>query len=90
MTRIAFPAFPVTHQAEEWRRGRIIVIDGRVTVILILGISVALGGLVLAGSSVGSTKQFERALKRTEAERNAAIDGLAFIEVDDNRGERPD
>jgi len=29
-------------------------------------------------------------LKRTEAERNAAIDGLAFIEVDDNRGERPD
>ena len=57
---------------------------------LILGISAALGGLVLAGSRVGSTKQFERALKRTEAERNAAIDDLAFIEVDDNRGERPD
>lgn len=47
---------------------------------MIVGIIVALGGLVLMGSSVGSTKQFELSLKRAEDERNAAIDALAFVE----------
>jgi len=47
---------------------------------IIVGISVALGGLVLMGSSVGSTKQLELSLKKTEAERNAAIDALEFVE----------
>ena len=47
---------------------------------MIVGITVALGGLVLMGSSVGSTKQLERSLKQTEDERNAAIDALEFVE----------
>lgn len=50
---------------------------------MIAGITVALGGLVLMGSSVGSTKQLELALKRTENERNAAIDALPFVEFGD-------
>ena len=50
------------------------------TPVRIVGITVALGGLVLMGSSVGSTKQLERSLKQTEDERNAAIDALEFVE----------
>ena len=50
---------------------------------LILGIAVGLGGLVLMGSSVGSTRQLELSLKRREDERNAAIDALEFVEVGD-------
>ncbi len=50
---------------------------------LIAGITVALGGLVLMGSSVGSTKQLELSLKQTEDERNAAIDALEFVEIGD-------
>ena len=50
---------------------------------MIVGITVALGGLVLMGSSVGSTKQFELSLKRMEDERNAAIDALEFVELGD-------
>jgi small neutral amino acid transporter SnatA (MarC family) len=50
---------------------------------MIVGITVALGGLVLMGSSVGSTKQLERSLKQTEHERNAAIDALEFVEFGD-------
>lgn len=50
---------------------------------MIVGIIVALGGLVLMGSSVGSTKQFELSLKRTEDKRNAAIDALALAEPGD-------
>jgi hypothetical protein len=50
---------------------------------MIVGIIVALGGLVLMGSSVGSTKQLELSLKRTEDERNAAIDALKFVELGD-------
>jgi small neutral amino acid transporter SnatA (MarC family) len=48
-----------------------------------VGITVALGGLVLMGSSVGSTKQLELSLKQTEDERNAAIDALEFVELGD-------
>ena len=50
---------------------------------MIAGITAALGGLVLMGSSVGSTKQLELSLKRRENERNAAIDALPFVELGD-------
>ena len=48
---------------------------------MIVGISLGLGGLVLMGSSVGSTKQFELSLKQTEDERNAAIDALKLVQL---------
>ena len=50
---------------------------------MIVGIAVGLGGLVLLGSSVGSTKQLEHSLKQTEDERNAAIDALEFVDLGD-------
>jgi hypothetical protein len=50
---------------------------------MIVGIAVGLGGLVLMGSSVGSTKQLELSLKQTEDERNAAIDALEFVDQRD-------
>jgi hypothetical protein len=50
---------------------------------VIVGIAVGLGGLVLMGSSVGSTKQLEVSLKKTEDERNAAIDALQFVDLGD-------
>jgi hypothetical protein len=50
---------------------------------MIVGIAVGIGGLVLMGSSVGSTKQFEVSLKQTEDERNAAIDALEFVDLGD-------
>ena len=53
---------------------------------MIVGIAVGLGGLVLMGSSVGSTEQLERSLKQTEAERNAAIDALEFVDLGDGAG----
>src|SRR5580698_4761485 len=45
---------------------------------LIVAIVVGIGGLVLMGSSVGSTKQLEHSLKLREDTRNAAIDALEF------------
>ena len=50
---------------------------------MIVGIAVGLGGLVLMGSSVGSTEQLERSLKQTEDERNAAIDALELVDQRD-------
>jgi hypothetical protein len=50
---------------------------------MIVGIILGLGGLVLMGSSVGSTKLLELSLKRTEDERNAAIDALQLVELGD-------
>ena len=47
----------------------------------VAGIALALGGLVLMGSSKASTEQLEVALKRAEAERNAAIDALELVEL---------
>ena len=47
---------------------------------MIFAITFALGGLVLMGSSVGSTKQLEISLKRTEEKRNAAMNTLEFVE----------
>jgi len=51
---------------------------------MIVGISLGLGGLVLMGSSVGSTKQLELSLKRTEDERNVAIDALKLVQLSDS------
>jgi hypothetical protein len=50
---------------------------------MIVGIAVGLGGLILMGSSVASTKQLELSLKQTEDERNAAIDALEFVDHGD-------
>ena len=50
---------------------------------MIVGITLTLGGLVLMGSSVGSTKQLELSLRQTEDERNAAIDALELIQLRD-------
>ena len=50
---------------------------------MVVGIIVALGGLVLMGSSVGSTKELELSLKRTEDERTAAIDALELVSLGD-------
>jgi hypothetical protein len=41
---------------------------------------------VLMGSSRSSTEELERALKRTEAERMAAIDALELVQVGDGKG----
>jgi hypothetical protein len=53
---------------------------------MMVGIALGLGGLVLMGSSVGSTKQLELSLKQTEDERNAAIDALKFVDLGDGAG----
>jgi hypothetical protein len=53
---------------------------------MIVGIAVGLGGLVLMGSSLDSTKQLELSLKQTEDERNAAIDTLEFVDHGDGAG----
>ena len=50
---------------------------------MIVGVTLALGGLVLVGSSVGSTRQLQLSLKRTEDERIAAIDALKLVELGD-------
>jgi hypothetical protein len=50
---------------------------------MIVGISLGLGGLVLMGSSVGSTKQLEHSLKQAEEARNAAIDALKLVQLGD-------
>ena len=50
---------------------------------MIVGIAVGLGGLVLMGSSVGSTKQLELSLKQTEDARNTAIDALQLVDLGD-------
>ena len=50
---------------------------------MIVGVTLALGGLVLMGSSVGSTRQLQLSLKRTEDERNAAIDALQLVQLSD-------
>jgi hypothetical protein len=53
---------------------------------ILLGIGVGLGGLVLMGSSVGSTKQLELSLKQAEDKRNAAIDALEFVDLGSGAG----
>ena len=52
---------------------------------MMVTIALAIGGIVLSGSSRASTKQLEGSLKRAEAERTAAIDALELVEI----GEAP-
>jgi hypothetical protein len=50
------------------------------------GVAVGLGGLILMGSSVGSTRELELSLRQAENARNAAIDALELVAV--QNGER--
>jgi hypothetical protein len=50
---------------------------------MIIGIALGVGGVVLMGSSRSSTEQLELTLKRTEAERIAAIDALELVQLGD-------
>jgi hypothetical protein len=54
---------------------------------MIVGLALAIGGVVLTGSSRASTQQLEFLLKQTEKERSEAIDGLDLIEAGDRAGE---
>src|SRR5277367_313554 len=53
---------------------------------VIAALALAIGGMVLMGSSRSSTEELERALKRTEAERMAAIDALELVQVGEAKG----
>jgi hypothetical protein len=48
---------------------------------VLVAFALAIGGVVLAGSSRSSTEELERALKQAEAERMAAIDALELVQV---------
>jgi predicted benzoate:H+ symporter BenE len=48
---------------------------------VIAALALAIGGMVLMGSSRSSTEELERALKQAEAERMAAIDALDLVQV---------
>jgi hypothetical protein len=51
---------------------------------MIVALALAIGGIVLMGSSRSSTEELERALRRAEAERVAAIDALDLVQVGEN------
>ena len=53
---------------------------------VIVAFALAIGGMVLMGSSRSSTDELERALKQAEAERVAAIDALELVQVGDGKG----
>ena len=55
---------------------------------VIVAFALAIGGMVLMGSSRSSTEELERALSHAEAERMAAIDALELVQVGDGKGER--
>jgi hypothetical protein len=50
---------------------------------MVVVIALAIGGVVLTGSSRSSTEELERALRLVEAERKAAIEGAEFVELGD-------
>jgi hypothetical protein len=50
---------------------------------MILALALAIGGLVLTGSSRSSTEELRRSLAKVEAARNAAIDALALVDPGD-------
>ena len=54
---------------------------------MIVGLSLAIGGVVLTGSSRASSEQLELSLKQTEKERSAAIDGLDLVQPGDPANE---
>jgi hypothetical protein len=49
---------------------------------VIVAFALAIGGMVLMGSSRSSTEELQSAMKRAEAERTAAIDALDLVQVD--------
>ena len=51
---------------------------------MIAALALAIGGVVLMGSSRSSTEELERSLKQAEAERIAAIDALNLTAVGDS------
>ncbi len=53
---------------------------------VLVAFALAIGGMVLMGSSRSSTEELERAMKKAEAERIAAIDGLELVQVGDAKG----
>ena len=48
---------------------------------VIAAFALAIGGMVLMGSSRSSTEELQSAMKRAEAERMAAIDALDLVQV---------
>jgi hypothetical protein len=46
----------------------------------ILALALAIGGMVLSGSSRATTEELRRTLGRVEAARNAAIDSLELVD----------
>ena len=52
----------------------------------VFALALAIGGMVLSGSSRATTEELRRALTRVEAERNAAIDGLELVDRGDGTG----
>jgi len=48
---------------------------------MVVALALAIGGVVLMGSSRSSTEELERALKEAEADRIAAIDALELVQV---------
>ena len=81
--RLAVVGRVVAFAGAAWLVGLLLGVTIATPLALLLAIAMALGGVVLMGSSVGSTRQFERALKEAEAARNAAIDALALVALDD-------
>ena len=52
---------------------------------MIVALALAIGGVVLMGSSRSSTEELERALRQAEAERMAAIDALDLVQVGEGK-----
>ena len=53
---------------------------------MILALALAIGGLVLMGSSRATTEELRRSLQRAEDERNALIDALDLVNLGDGKG----
>jgi len=53
---------------------------------MVVALALAIGGVVLMGSSRSSTEELERALRKAEAERVAAIDALDLVDLGDRAG----
>ena len=49
--------------------------------LMMIGVGLGLGGIVLMGSSKSSTDLLEGQLRKVEADRDRAIDGLRMVEV---------
>ena len=66
--------------------GFVLGLVGFTPVRMILALALAIGGLVLAGSSRATTEELRRSLQRAQAERNAAIDALDLVNLGEGRG----